>query len=65
VSDLDETVRKILSLPREAGTPEAATARELVAAPPHGHPGAMQVRVLDHHPEGVAAEPGYVWLDTP
>lgn len=23
------------------------------------------VRVLEHHPEGVKALPGYVWLDTP
>jgi hypothetical protein len=23
------------------------------------------VRVLDRHPEGTAALPGYVWLDTP
>jgi hypothetical protein len=23
------------------------------------------VRVLDHHPEGVEALPGYVWLDMP
>ena len=29
---LDETAREILNLPREAGTPEAAKARELVAA---------------------------------
>jgi hypothetical protein len=23
------------------------------------------VRVLDRHPDGAAAEPGYVWLETP
>jgi hypothetical protein len=32
VLTLDETTRKILALPREAGTAEAASARELVAA---------------------------------
>jgi hypothetical protein len=32
VPDLDETTRKILSLPREAGTPEAGVARDVVAA---------------------------------
>jgi hypothetical protein len=32
VQTLYQTVRQILSLPREAGTPETATARELVAA---------------------------------
>jgi peptidase M28-like protein len=32
VLTLDETIRKILAIPREAGTAEAITARELVAA---------------------------------
>ena len=38
--------------------------------PPHiawKHPGLPTdwVRVLQSHPEGVPAEPGYVWLDMP
>jgi hypothetical protein len=32
VATLEEVTRQLLSLPREAGTPEAATARDLVAA---------------------------------